>query len=101
ARVFCDNSDAASSPAAFPASFDWVDGTVYTTADGNAFVTTDGAGDVTLSVAGHTYADEGTYTVVATLSDDAPSGVSISNTGTLTATEADTLTGNPLTFTAT
>ncbi|TMQ35387.1 MAG: DUF4214 domain-containing protein [Planctomycetota bacterium] len=101
AAVFRDNGYPTNSPSDFTASFDWGDGTVYTTADGNAFVTTDGAGDVTLSVAGHTYADEGTYTVVATLGDDAPSGVSISNTGTLTATEADTLTGNPMTFSAT
>jgi hypothetical protein len=101
AAVFRDNGYPANSPSDFNASFDWGDGTVYTTAAGNAFVTGDGAGDFTLSVAGHTYADEGTYTVVAALSDDAPGIPSASATGTLTATEADALTGNAMTFSAT
>src|SRR6185437_6338359 len=66
AAVFIDSGYPTNDPADFTASFDWGDGTTYSTGAGNVTVTSDGAGDFTLSVAAHTYVDEGVFTVVAT-----------------------------------
>jgi uncharacterized repeat protein (TIGR01451 family) len=91
AAIFRDTGYPNNDPADFSATFDWGDGTTYSTDAGNLTVSRDGAGDFTLTVSGHTYVDEGTYTVVATLADDGPGGVSLSQIGTLTAAESDTL----------
>jgi hypothetical protein len=91
AATWSDAGYPSNNPADFSASFDWGDGTTYTTADGNVIVTGDGAGHFTLSVAGHTYLDEGVYTVHATLTDNAPGTATSTQTGFLTVGEADTL----------
>ena len=95
AALFHDAGYPSNAAADFTGTFDWGDGTTFSTSAGNAFITTDGAGNFTLSVTGHSYADEGAYTVVATLADDAPGTDSLSQTGTLTAIEADAFTLSP------
>jgi hypothetical protein len=103
AAEFSDTGYPANSPADFTGTFDWGDGTTFTTGGGNVSITSDGAGTFMLSVAGHSYADEGVYTVVATLTDDAPGTATLAQTGTLTVTEADAFTpaATPLTLTGT
>lgn len=83
----------------FSATFDWGDGTTSSTAAGNAFVSGGNGGPFTVSVAGHSYADEGVYTVNATLTDDSPGTATLTQTGTLTAIEGDALSGTGLTIT--
>jgi hypothetical protein len=101
--IFQDAGYASNDPADFTGTFDWGDGTTFTTGAGNVSITSDGSGNFTLAVAGHAYADEGVYTVVATLSDDSPGTATSSQTGTLTVTEADSLTpsATPATLTGT
>ena len=103
AAVFGDLGYPGNNPADFTGTFDWGDGTTYTTGAGNATVTSDGAGHFTLSVSAHSYADEGVYTVVATLTDNAPGTASDAQTGTLTVAEADAFapSATPVTFTGT
>ncbi|HJT33292.1 MAG TPA: DUF4214 domain-containing protein [Pirellulales bacterium] len=103
AAVFHDAGYASNPASDFTGTFDWGDGTTFTTGAGNVTITSDGAGNVTLSVAGHSYADEGAYTVVATLADDSPGTTSLSQTGTLTVIEADAFTpsATPATITGT
>ncbi|HUY36366.1 MAG TPA: DUF4214 domain-containing protein [Pirellulales bacterium] len=103
AAVFSDTGFKTNSTADFTGSFAWGDGTTFTTGNGNATITSNGAGNFTLSVSAHSYADEGTYTVKATLTDGSPGTASLTQTGTLTATEADAFTPatSPLTLTAT
>jgi hypothetical protein len=92
AAVFSD-SYAGQVAADLSGTFDWGDGTTFSTADGNASLTKGGDGNFTLSVSGHSYADEGTYTVKATISDDAPGTASLTQVGTLVAAENDVLSG--------
>jgi hypothetical protein len=103
AAVFKDSGYTGNVAADFTGTFDWGDGTTYTTGAGNLSITTDGVGDFTLAVAGHSYADEGVFTVVATLADNAPGTASLAQTGTLTVTETDSFTpaATPATFTGT
>ena len=89
AAIFFDSGYPTNDPADFTATFDWGDGTTFSTGDGNVTVTSDGAGNFTLSVSAHSYADEANYAVVARLADNAPGTASLSQTGTLTAAEAD------------
>jgi hypothetical protein len=91
AAVWSDAGYPNNNPADFSGTFDWGDGTTYTTAAGNAFITSDGAGNFTLSVAGHKYLDEGIYTVHATLTDNAPGTDTSTQTGFFTVQETDTL----------
>src|SRR5262249_16483827 len=90
AAIFSDSNTLA--PASdFTATMDWVDGTTTTcTVSG-------GNGVFTVSTPAHSYADEGTHTVLVTLIDDAPGTASLTQIGTLTAIEADTLVGTGLT----
>jgi hypothetical protein len=73
----------------FVATVDWGDGTVTTG------TVTGSNGSFAVSVSGansHTYADEGTYTVTTTISDDTPGTATKTVQTTITVTEADTLT---------
>ena len=80
-------------PGDFIATIDWGDGTTTTGtvigSPGSSGTTTSS----TLTVSGsHTYADEGSFAVKVTLSDDAPGTASASATGTATVAEGDVLT---------
>ncbi|HEX7449313.1 MAG TPA: DUF4214 domain-containing protein, partial [Pirellulales bacterium] len=89
--TFTDNNVNAD-PADFVATIDWGDGTSATTAS----VTGSGG---TLTISGsHTYADEGTFTPVVTLSD--PGGTTASTTATIQVADADTLTATAGTVSA-
>ncbi len=99
AATFSDsNTSAVASD--FSATFDWGDGTTFSTGAGNATVSGSN-GSFTVSVSGHAYADEGTFTVRATLTDDAPGTATASATGTLIAGESDILAGTASTITPT
>lgn len=101
AAAFNDSGYPTNDPADFSGTFDWGDGTTFTTGAGNVSITGDGAGHFTLSVSAHAYADEGVYAAVATLRDNAPGTAADSQTGTLTVTEADALTPSPTPITVT
>jgi PKD repeat protein len=93
AAVFGDsNTSAVASD--FTATMDWGDGTTTTC------TVTGGDGLFTVSTPAHAYADEGVYTVRVTLIDDAPGTASLTQVGTLTAGEADTLVGTGMTISA-
>jgi hypothetical protein len=68
----------------FTASIDWGDGT---TTSGTV---TGGNGNFTIS-GNHTYADEGTFTVLASFTDDAPSTLTATISSTADVADADTL----------
>jgi hypothetical protein len=84
--TFNDVGYQANMPADFKATIDWGDGTTSagTVSNVAGFFTAGGM---------HTYADEGSFTVTATLTDDAPGSASASATITATVAEADTLSG--------
>lgn len=95
AAQFTDTANAAPNASDYGATFDWGDGTVFTTQAGTVTITCSGT-TCTISVSGHAYADEGVYTVVATaypVGDDATSPTASSIQGTLTATDRDVLSG--------
>ncbi len=69
----------------FTATIDWGDGTRTT-----GVIPTGGAGSFTVS-GGHTYADEGVFTITTVLTDDAPGTASATSSFMVTVTEADTL----------
>ena len=69
----------------FTATIDWGDGTSTT-----GVIPTGGAGSFTVS-GGHTYADEGVFTITTVLTDDAPGTASATSSFMVTVTEADTL----------
>ena len=82
---FSDDGDPAQVAGDFTAMIDWGDGatTSGTVTGGNGMFTINGQ---------HTYADEGTFTVIASFSDDAPSIITnIPITSTATVAEADAL----------
>ncbi|HWB14604.1 MAG TPA: DUF4214 domain-containing protein [Pirellulales bacterium] len=68
----------------FTATIDWGDGTTTSGA------VTGGNGNFTIS-GNHTYADEGTFTVLASFADDAPSTLTATITSMADVAEADTL----------
>jgi hypothetical protein len=91
--TFTDDNPAAT-PADFTATIDWGDGTAVTAG-------TIGSSSAAFVVTGqHTYADEGSFTVTVTISDVSPGTGSATATTTGTITEADTLSGSPLVFSA-
>src|SRR5262249_48212195 len=69
----------------------WGDGTTATTG------TITGGGGTFFVQGTHTYLDEGTYSILITLADDAPGTAHASATTTATVTEADVLAGTGLT----
>jgi hypothetical protein len=100
--VFADPNYLNNSPADFAATIDWGDGT---TDSGAAVTVTGGSGFFTVS-GSHTYADEGTLTATATLTDvnDDGSGqatASSTASASVNVAEGDTLTGTQAAVSAT
>jgi hypothetical protein len=72
----------------FTATIDWGDGTT----DTGAAVTVTGGSGSHLTVSGsHTYADEGSFAPIVTLTDNAPGTASATATGAVTVVEGDVL----------
>ena len=92
--TFTDDNLAAT-PADFTATIDWGDGTAVAPASS---IGESSAAFVVLG--GHTYADEGTFTVTVTISDVSPGTGTATATSTATVTEADALSGTPVNFSA-
>jgi hypothetical protein len=88
------DTDATKTPASFTATINWGDATT------TAGTIVGGSGVFTLN-GQHTYAEEGTFTVTASVTENAPGVASGSGTGTATVTEGDVLTPTPMTFAAT
>jgi hypothetical protein len=88
------DDDSATSPTDFTASIDWGDGTSTTPG-------TITANSPSFTVFGmHTYADEGSFTVTVTISDVSPGTGTATATDTATVSEADSLSGTPVSFVA-
>jgi hypothetical protein len=83
------DTDTTKTPASFTATINWGDATT------SAGTVTGGSGSFTLT-GQHTYADEGAFAVTVAVSSATASG---SGTGNATVTEADVLSGTPMTFT--
>lgn len=80
--------------ASYTATISWGDGTAATPG-----TVTGGSGSFTVTGT-HVYADEGSFTTSIMVSEVAPGTASGSATGTATVTDADVLTGTPVTFAA-
>jgi hypothetical protein len=92
--TFTDDNPAAV-PSDFTATIDWGDATSPTAGS-------IGSSSAAFVVIGqHTYADEGSFTATVTISDVSPGTGTATATDTATVTESDTLSGTPVTFTAT
>src|SRR5580693_2458507 len=90
-----EDDNPAATPADFTATIDWGDGSSPTAG-------TIGSSSAAFVVSGqHTYADEGSFTVTVTISDVSPGTGTATATDTATVSEADSLSGTPVTFTAT
>jgi hypothetical protein len=81
-------------PSDFTATIDWGDASPTTA----GMIATSSAAFVVTGQ--HTYADEGSFTVTVTISDVSPGTGTATATDTATVTEADSLTGSPVTFSA-
>jgi uncharacterized protein (TIGR03118 family) len=92
---FANTNAANNTPADFTATIDWGDGTVTAGTVSNPGANIYGVDGT------HTYADEGPFTVIVALRDDAPGTASATATNTVSVSEGDALTGTGLTFTAT
>lgn len=95
AAFFTDSANPSPVASDYDGTFDWGDGTVFSTADGNAHITC-ANGSCVLSVDGHSYADEGVMTVTARVypaADDPTSAAAASDSGTLTVGESDSFSG--------
>lgn len=90
--TFSDDNPAAS-PADFVATIDWGDGTLTP----GTITISSGAFDV---LGQHIYADEGPFTATVTISDQAPGTGTATATDSATVSEADSLAGSPVTFSA-
>jgi hypothetical protein len=91
--TFTDDNSAAT-PADFTATIDWGDGS-------SATAGTIASSSAAFAVLGmHTYADEGSFTVTVTISDVPPGTGTATATDTATITEADSLSGTPVSFVA-
>jgi PKD repeat protein len=87
------DADTTKTPASFTTTIAWGDGT---TTPGTV---TGGPGS--FSVSGqHTYADEGSFPFTVTVTETGAGGLTASDTGTATVSEADVLSGSPVTFAA-
>jgi len=87
------DADTTKTPASFTTTIDWGDGTT------TAGTVTGGSGSFTVS-GQHTYADEGSFTFTVTVTETGAGGLTASGTGTATVSEADVLSGSPVTFAA-
>jgi hypothetical protein len=87
------DSDTTKTPASFTTTINWGDSTT------TAGTVTGGSGSFTLT-GQHTYADEGTFSFIATVTETGLGGKTASATGTATVNEADVLSGTPMTFSA-
>jgi hypothetical protein len=87
------DSDTTKTPASFTATINWGDSTT------TAGTITGGSGSFTLT-GQHTYADEGSFTFTVTVTETGPGGLTASSSGTATVSEADVLSGSPMTFSA-
>jgi FG-GAP-like repeat/FG-GAP repeat len=84
------DGDSSDTPANFTATINWGDGTTA------AGVVTGGGGVFTILTLGHTYADEGTFTAITTLTHTAD-GAQGTASGVITAIEFDILRPQPTT----
>src|SRR5580693_4626427 len=90
-----EDDNPAATPADFTATIDWGDGSSPTAG-------TIGSSSAAFVVSGqHTYADEGSFTVTVTISDVSPGTGTATATDTATVSEADSLSGTPVHFSAT
>lgn len=87
------DTDTTKTPASFTSIINWGDGMPT-----SAGTVTGASGSFTLT-GQHTYADEGTFPVSVTVSENLPGTATGSGTGTATVTETDVLSGTPMTFT--
>jgi hypothetical protein len=85
-------SDTSKTAASFTATIAWGDATT------TAGTVAGSSGSFTVSGT-HTYADEGSFSTTVTVTQSSPSATGSAN-GTATVTEADALSGHPVTFTA-
>lgn len=92
AAEFTDSANASPVASDYGASFDWGDGTVFSTSAGTATITC-AAATCNVSVNGHSYAEEGVYTVQVFVYPTGAIATAAARTGTLTATDADSFTG--------
>jgi|HubBroStandDraft_3_1064219.scaffolds.fasta_scaffold00839_8 PKD repeat protein len=89
-----EDDNPAATPADFTATIDWGDGSSPTAG-------TIGSSSAAFVVSGqHTYADEGSFTVTVTISDVSPGTGTATATDTATVSEADSLSGTPVQFSA-
>jgi hypothetical protein len=89
--TFIDDTNSNNDQTDFTATINWGDGT---TSAGTVNQTNGAVFEVDGS---HTYADEGSFAVTATLSDDAPGTATATATGTATVAEADSFQPGPAT----
>jgi len=87
------DSDTTKTPASFTSIVNWGDGT---TTPGTI---TGGAGSFTVTGL-HTYADEGRFTLGVTVNENPPGSSTAASTATATVSEADSLSGTPIVFSA-
>ncbi|MFL6260147.1 MAG: hypothetical protein ACJ76Y_10590 [Thermoanaerobaculia bacterium] len=92
--TFTDD-DPAATPDSFVAIIDWGDGT-----SSSVGTITDSGGGSFVVTGQHTYDDEGTFAATVSIFDQEPGEGSASVTDTATITEADVLSGTPVTFPA-
>lgn len=85
------DSDTSKTSASFTTTINWGDGTT------SAGTIAGGSGSFTLS-GQHTYADEGSFTLSVTVSENAPGTATSTSSATATVAEADALSGTPVIF---
>jgi hypothetical protein len=88
------DSDTSKTAASFTSTISWGDGTAAT-----AGTVTGSSGSFTLTGT-HVYADEGSFTTSIVVTEVSPGTASGTAMGTATVTDADVLTGTPVTFAA-
>jgi PKD repeat protein len=87
------DADTTKTPASFTATIAWGDGTM------TAGTVTGSSGSFTVN-GQHTYADEGSFTFIVTVSEIGAGGLTANSSGTATVSENDVLSGTPATFSA-
>jgi hypothetical protein len=87
------DADTSKTVASFTATINWGDGTL------TAGSVTGGSGSFTVT-GQHTYADEGSFPVGVTVTENGAGGATATGNGTASVTEADGLSGTPAIFTA-
>jgi PKD repeat protein len=87
------DSDTTKTPASFAVIINWGDGTT------TAGTVTGSSGSFTVN-GQHTYADEGSFSTIVTVTEIGAGGLTASATGVATVSESDVLSGSPVTFSA-